>query len=79
MKTGIVKKIIVGVVAIVASAAMTSCASWWIGSDGWGITQPGPGGINIGVSGGWGMLSPDPGPSPGPPPGPPPPPPYGPY
>lgn len=40
MKTGIVKKIIVGVVAIIASAAMTSCASWWIGSDGWGITQP---------------------------------------
>lgn len=84
MKTGIIKKIAVAAIAVTASASLTSCAGWWIGSDGWGVTQPGPGGINIGISGGWNTLFPDQAPPPGPPPGPAPggppaPPPYGPY
>ncbi len=71
MKTKVLKKIAVALVAVAASAGMTSCAGWWVGSDGWGLTQPGPGGINIGISGGWNAMNPNPGPPPGPP-GPPP-------
>lgn len=77
MKARHIKKICVMISAVVASTVMTSCAGWWVGSDGWGLTQPGPGGINIGVSGGWGALNPDPGPPPAPPQGPQGPPPGG--
>lgn len=67
MRTGIIRKMACGAVVIAASAMMCSCGGWWVGSNGWGITQPGPGGINIGISGGWNNIAPDPGPPPGPP------------
>lgn len=61
MRTGIIRKMACGAVVIAASAMMCSCGGWWVGSNGWGITQPGPGGINIGISGGWNNIAPDPG------------------
>ncbi|MCM1137720.1 MAG: hypothetical protein NC453_03955 [Muribaculum sp.] len=66
MKIFTIRKIAIAAVAAASSLAMTSCSGWWIGSNGWGLTQQGPGGINIGVSGGWGALNP--GPSTPPPP-----------